>query len=254
MDIRESFVSLTHGKLPCLTCGDDPVALFLHGGIATPAAYLPLLDAISSQIPTLAPTHPGHGTAFPLSADWTLDDFVATYEELFVKQSWQPDVLIGHSFGGTIALLLAARGIGKRVIVFDAPGLPFDFSPTAYARVLLQEGRDMLAVKPEGTDLKKSMRAAEVLLETAIRHPEDLAWFAKNAPVFNIKKEIAKIAQPVHIFWGANDHIIPLDVGERLHAAMPTSTLKILKGRGHAYPVTEPVYTYKQIQSVIRNS
>lgn len=252
MDIAESFVSLTRGNLPCLTCGTAPTALFLHGGIATPTAYMPLLKNISGSMPLLAPTHPGHGAAFPLTTRWSLDDFVATYEELFEKQSWRPDVLIGHSFGGTIALMLAARGIGKKVIVFDAPGLPFDCSPAAYVKILLKEGRDMLRKKPEGMDLKKTVRAAETLLETTVRHPEDVAWFAKHAPGFNIEAEIKTIRQPVFLYWGDHDLIIPLDVGKRLHAAMRTSTLKTLEGRGHAYPITEPVFTYEQIKPVLR--
>ena len=45
------------------------------------------------------------------------------------------------------------------------------------------------------------------------------------------------ITQPMLIVWGAQDELIPLSVGERIHKSVPQSVLNIVEGCGHLAPV-----------------
>jgi pimeloyl-ACP methyl ester carboxylesterase len=55
------------------------------------------------------------------------------------------------------------------------------------------------------------------------------------------------IEAPTLIIWGRHDEIVPLSVGERLHAAIPHSRLVIVENAGHA-PHEE---TSEQVRAIL---
>ena len=44
------------------------------------------------------------------------------------------------------------------------------------------------------------------------------------------------ITQPMLIVWGAQDELIPLSAGERIHKSVPQSVLNLVEGCGHLAP------------------
>jgi pimeloyl-ACP methyl ester carboxylesterase len=48
---------------------------------------------------------------------------------------------------------------------------------------------------------------------------------------------LGQLKMPVLIVWGAEDRIIPLSVGERMHAEIPQSKMDVFAGCGHLGPV-----------------
>jgi len=45
------------------------------------------------------------------------------------------------------------------------------------------------------------------------------------------------ISEPMLIVWGAQDALIPLSVGERIHESVPQSVLNVVDGCGHLAPL-----------------
>jgi pimeloyl-ACP methyl ester carboxylesterase len=45
-----------------------------------------------------------------------------------------------------------------------------------------------------------------------------------------------QISAPMLIVWGAQDELIPLSVGERIHQSVPQSVFNIVEGCGHLAP------------------
>ncbi len=45
-----------------------------------------------------------------------------------------------------------------------------------------------------------------------------------------------EIHQPTLVVWGSHDDLIPLAVGERIHKAIPQSSLAVIDGCGHLAP------------------
>jgi pimeloyl-ACP methyl ester carboxylesterase len=91
--------------------------VFLHGLTFDRQMWSPALDALPSQSPGLALELPGHGDSPPL-ARHNLEDVVAAVHEAVHAAGLEAPIVVGHSIGGLLATLYAARypagGRGQR--------------------------------------------------------------------------------------------------------------------------------------------
>jgi len=249
MELRR--ISLAEGEISYFEAGHGPDLLFLHGAIATSEGYIPLLTLLAKTYHVIAPIHPGHGPSFSIPKDWKLVDFIRFYQDFLIEISCTPTVLLGHSFGGTLALLLAAKGMGSQVIVMDSPGLPFQFELSQYVKALIVEAKEMIDKRPDLEQALETTKAAGTLFQTLARHPDVLFLFTNDGPKFNIHRELSRIAVPVTIFWGEQDHVVPVEIGHVMEQIIPHAKLTVFPDLGHNYSVTEPDFTYREIMNVI---
>lgn len=78
------------------------------------------LALADTSIQVIAPDLPGFGKSGEPPFPWTVDDYAHCIEELVLKLDLQNVHLLGHSFGGRIAIKLAARQ-GKQCHAEEAP-------------------------------------------------------------------------------------------------------------------------------------
>ena len=244
-------IRMAEGEISYFELGAGPDLLFLHGAIATSEGYIPLLTLLSKTYHVIAPIHPGHGPSFSIPKDWKLNDFVRFYQDFLIEVSCTPTILLGHSFGGTLALLLAAKGFGNQVIVMDSPGLPFQFDLTEYVKALIIEAKQVIDKRPDLAKTMETTKAAGTLFQTLAHHPDVLFLFTNEGPKFNIHRELQRITIPVTIFWGEKDHVVPLEIGTIMEQIIPHAKLTVFPGLGHNYSVTEPEFTYQKIVKAI---
>jgi N-formylmaleamate deformylase len=109
----------------------DPALVFLHGWCDSSSVWAETTAALSTRHRCLAPDMRGHGQSgqprdFCYAAEALANDVVAVCEAAGVTRP----VLIGHSFGGMLAAVVAARSPGfARALVIVDQGL--DFRPMA---------------------------------------------------------------------------------------------------------------------------
>jgi len=99
----------------------DPLVL-LHGGAWRWQEYLSLLPHVAQRWHIYAFDLRGNGRSGWVPDHYRLEDFTADTGE-FVRRLTAPAVLLGHSVGGVIALMVAARWpeCVKGLIIEDAP-------------------------------------------------------------------------------------------------------------------------------------
>jgi pimeloyl-ACP methyl ester carboxylesterase len=102
-----------------------PTVLLLHGLGATSEVWDGLIDLLPGA--WVAPDLPGHGGSAPLDAY----SFAAVADALADLVDADGTVLLGHSFGGVVALHLAARP-GVRSVV--GLGIKVDWTPDELSR------------------------------------------------------------------------------------------------------------------------
>lgn len=100
---------------------DEPMIL-LHGGAWCWQEFLSLIPGLSDGRRIYAPDLRGNGKSEWREGHYRLEDFTGDLLE-FMKMLDSPAILAGHSIGGVIALMAAARSADKvkAVIVEDAP-------------------------------------------------------------------------------------------------------------------------------------
>jgi pimeloyl-ACP methyl ester carboxylesterase len=248
----ERTVKLSFGDVPYLEGGEGPALFFLHGAFAMPHAYEPFLNLLSKYYRVIAPTHPGHGLSFKVDEKWRYFDYLETYKELLQVINITPAVLMGHSFGGCLALSLALTYPEVPVIALDPVGLPFKTDISDFLRGLVNEGEEALRVRPNLTTMAELVAAAKVLLITITKHPENIPWFYQHGPTLDITADLCKLNNPVSIFWGENDLIVPLEVGQKMGKLLRHVIFTSFPGLQHDYAVTHPEFTYTESLKVLK--
>ncbi len=179
---------------------------------------------------------PGFGSSPMPESVWGTSDYADALAELIASRAGGQRVIVaGHSFGGRVAIDLAARYPQHvaGLILLASAGLPrkrslpqrvhhwskvYTFKTLRHLAPLLGLSVDELRKKFGSADYRAAGPMREIFLRV-IR--EDLAEKAR------------RIQSPVMLVYGANDAETPPEVGERLSKLIPSATLTILPGQDH---------------------
>ena len=125
----------------------NPIVL-LHGGAWCWEEYLSLIPSLSAQYSVYAPDLRGNGHSAWVPEHYRLRDF-AEDQEQFLRWLGKPAVLVGHSIGGVIALMVARRcpELVRALIIEDAPIFTEKYRTLAASGLTMYE--DWLRLKRE---------------------------------------------------------------------------------------------------------
>lgn len=104
---------------------NGPATLFLHANGMSAGTYGPLFEHLTGPLHLVAVDLPGHGLSGPPAAnplrDW--DPFVSDLQALISRHFKTPVHVVGHSLGGVVAYLAAARSpqLIRRMVMIDPP-------------------------------------------------------------------------------------------------------------------------------------
>jgi proline iminopeptidase len=244
--------------------GEGRAMMVLHGGLGFDHTYFrPFLDPLAEQGKVVYVDHRGHGrSGRPPVETLTHERLAADVEELRVKLGLGKMILMGHSYGGFIALEYALRHqdqLAGLVLLCTAPVLD-------YGDVIMENA------KRRGTP--EQLAAVDRIFSNQIRTDEDLrtVWaaiaplyfvkfdpklaaeldrvgsysgaachraFADLVPAYNVLPRLGEIRVPTLVISGRQDWITPVaQGGERLHRGIPRSELVVFEQSGH-YPFIE---------------
>ena len=96
----------SHPTVPAIERGEGRPVVFLHGYPLSHEIWLPQLETLSARDRVVLLDLPGYG----LARDWPVPDslsgFAESVHQTFARQFTSPVVVVGHSFGGYVALEL----------------------------------------------------------------------------------------------------------------------------------------------------
>ncbi|MGD1011126.1 MAG: alpha/beta hydrolase [Acidimicrobiales bacterium] len=214
-----------------------PSVLALHGwrrdhhdfdGVLSP----PGMDAIALDLP-------GFGSAPAPEAVWGTPEYAAAVSAVFGEMT-EDVVVLGHSFGGRVAVHLAEmcperiaglvltgvplyRPSGRRV----KPPLRLRMARGLAAHGLVDQAQVEALRQRYGSD---DYRAASGVMRGVLVRTltEDYA------------EAIAAVRCRVELVWGDDDTAAPLAVAERAEGALADAHLAVCRGAGHLTPLTVP--------------
>jgi pimeloyl-ACP methyl ester carboxylesterase len=253
--------------------GSGPPLLLLHGLGESTFTWRDVRPALATRYRVIALDLKGFGKSDkPDDGGYGADDQALLVERFIATLGLEKVSIVGHSFGGTVALRTALAESAtsqkriRRIVVISAPALPRAASreldlimktpfvpdtvalivPThAAARFLLKEamnGREPSEGIVEGYAAPYEDKAAiHAFLATARSIVDERDTKA-------ITKRYRDIKVPVLAVWCRKDPIVPLRSGRRLVAALPRASLSVLDGCHHLPQHERP----KQLVQAIR--
>lgn len=183
----------THGVTLNYAQGEasGPPLVLLHGGSARWQSALPLLPALSQHWQVYAPDLRGHGRSGRVPGSYRLTDYVADMAAFLQQVVKHPAVLFGHSLGGQIAILVAARypQLVRGLMIGDAP---FDLAKLRTALQRDQERllywREWAGPRHSGAEIAEALKDTPIMVEgkpdpvaARILFGEENPWFEQMA-------------------------------------------------------------------------
>lgn len=187
---------------------------------------------------------PGHGKSQEPDGVWGVADFTSLIEKMIDKLGLGNPVLIGHSFGGRISILLSSRRDIRKIVLVDAAGIKPRRSLNYYRKVysfklmkrllLLAYGRERGEAKIEewrskkgSADYRNSSPVMRAVMSKCVN--EDL------------KHVMPDIKASTLLVWGENDTATPLSDAKTMEKLIPDAGLVSFQGCGHYSFLDNPI-------------
>jgi pimeloyl-ACP methyl ester carboxylesterase len=194
------------------------------------------LDAVALDLP-------GFGASPPPEEPWGSADYARALSpvvEELVGALGRPLVVLGHSFGGRVALELAGgspdlvgalvlTGVPHLVEVGEGGrrkgAVPFRLGRALHRRGLMSDARlDRMRHRYGSADYRASTGVMREVLVRTVNERYD--------------QVLAGVACPVELVWGDDDRDAPLAVARVAETRLRHATLTVCAGAGHLTPLT----------------
>jgi len=207
----------------------------LHGWGTSLDAFAALTEDLPRSFRVTAFDFPGHGGSGMPVGTWTVDDFVALTLEVMAGLGMERPSILGHSFGGRVAIKLAAAHpeAVDRLVLVDSAGVP----PSRTTGRMLKRAASRIA-NAVGRGLGRPGRAIRRRIVGRIASPDYLNAGPLRDTFLAIVKEdlrpaLRLIQAPTLLVWGESDEETPLADARTMEKLIPNAQLLVLRNAGH---------------------
>lgn len=249
----------------CLMAGEGPPLVLIHGDFQDAATWRWVLPDLAATHRVYAPTLPGFGRDAPPPSGLSAALIAGRLEALLAELGLDRPVVIGHSFGGLVALhlalraghrlgglgLIASAGLGRAIhplfLLESLPGAGellslWSHTPIgAVQRVnaLAHLSFSDVARVPQGwfddsfrLMLREGFPEACLAVDRA-----QVAWFGQRDVLLD---RLRALDLPVLVVWGGRDRIVPPLHGRLAAERLRRGRLVTLPNCGHFPHVEQP--------------
>lgn len=188
---------------------------------------------------------PGFGKSPEPTGAWGVEDYTKLIERFISLEGLDNPILVGHSFGGRIAILLASRNKNlDSVVLVDAAGIKPHRTPKYYAKVYSFKIAKMLMrafLSREKYELRiEAMRAKRGSSDYSSATPIMRAIMSRVVNE-DLSDRLPMICVPVLLIWGEDDKATPLADAKKMERLIPDAGLVAFSGCGHYSFLDNPI-------------
>lgn len=241
------WVYVEHASAP----RDAATLVMLHGYTGGKENWYRLAERLRGRFRLLAPDLPGWGESErKLDADYGYAAEAGHVAAFLRAVAGGPVVLLGHSMGGGIAALVAARtpALVSHLVLLDAAGVEFaenDFAGVVlsggnpfgvadaaslehYLSILFHERSTRPPVPWPAAHVLAAHRRREAAFEQSV-----LDRIGRGPEQFLPGEEAVRIRQPTLLVWGAQDRVVDASAMDLYAARIPQARTLLLPECGH---------------------
>jgi len=256
-----NFIAYQGARIHYYQVGQGPDVLFIHGAPGSVDDWLPLSDGLAAEFRLTFYDRPGYGGSDTLKNGYTQVKQADVALALIDKLNLNHPVVVGHSFGGSIALAMAIRK-PRHIKAFVCVGT------RAYPKAKSPMLFHLLKQPMLGSALLAMLRRIPELMEPALVkmfHPNEAGippdfvktrsslWLANDsmlslahedtnssAVLRKISRQYHELEHPFFLVHGEEDRNVPVENAKRLHEDLNKSKLFLLPGTGHMVQFIRP--------------
>lgn len=215
--------------------------VILHGWGQDVSTFWGLVEPLSENYTLWLIDLPGFGRSDVPKKAFDSNDYARIIKEFIEKNSIKKPSMLGHSFGGKVALNISANnpGLVDKLIIVGASGIEPDFS--LKSNLIYPVAKMVHFLVPDIFNIKSIIRN-----KFYKRLGSDYfdAGVMKESLLKTIKEDLTpqllKIENQTLIIWGEEDRAVPLKYGVRMYQKIENAKLIIVDGMGHFLHIHDP--------------
>lgn len=262
-------------KLYTVERGEGPPVLLIHGFGTNTFTWRHISPDLARDHRVIAVDLKGFGRSDkPFDERYAASDQAELLTELILERDLRKLTIVGHSFGGGVALLLALeadtrlKGRIAKLVLLDTIAYPQAipvFFKLLDRPVLSQVG---VRMAPPSVQIQMALRIAyfdnsKIGADEIAAYAEPMKTAAGKHALIHSARQImppdaekitaryATIALPTLILWCDHDRIVPVEIGLKLAREMPNASFRIVDECGHMPQEEQPEATMLQIRQFL---
>ena len=172
---------------------------------------------------------PGYGESPEPSSAWFISDYCELVHDLIVKLKIDNPILIGHSFGGRVAIKYASLYDVSKLVLFGAPCIRKNKELDAKTK-FLKWAKTLPGMNGIGEYMKKYIGSRDYKAASPI-----MRQVLVNTVNEDLSEDAKKIKCPTLLIWGTNDTEAPIEDARELEKLLSDGALIELSGTHYAY-------------------
>ena len=204
--------------------GKGDQILFLHGWGQSKELMIPLIDELKNKYSCILVDLPGFGDSAFNNAK-NICEYTKKFHNFLISKKLAPKYIVGHSFGGKVAVeyLNKYNGVEKLVLI-ASPVLKQKKSVKVRLKIVRYKINKFLCrnKKSDGSEDYKNC-------------PKGMKNFFVSVVNTNYDKDIKDIKIPVLIIWGNKDKKVSVKDAYKLNKIIENSVLHIQEGDHFSY-------------------
>ncbi|HHU59591.1 TPA: alpha/beta hydrolase [bacterium] len=228
-------------KLSYLKEGTGKVIVFLHGWGQSKESMLPLINNLKKKYCCIVVDLPGFGDS-KLGNQVSINDYAKSLNDLLESLELEPSIIVGHSFGGKVAMeyYLTYRRL-KAVVFIASPLIKGRRGIKYYYKVYKYKLLKKLGLIKGNKHGSEDYKNAEPNLKRVL---------VKSVNTF-YKEDLKKVTIPVLLLWGKKDKVTPYKMALKIRKRLKNNKLDTLNG-GHFAYLENIDYSRLSLQSFVR--
>ena len=222
-------ISVKGLKINYVQYGKGKDIVLLHGWGQNIEMMKPLGDPFSDRYRITILDLPGFGQSEEPKEAWTMSNYNEMLEDFLNQVQVKKPIMIGHSFGGRLAIRYSAEHPIEKLVLFGAPCIRIQEELPVTVKILKSlkqvPGLDNLGEYMKKYIGSRDYKAASPIMRKTLVEVvnEDLSKYARE------------IEEPTLLIWGDQDTEAPVREAKELEKIMIDAGLILLPGTHYAY-------------------
>lgn len=201
---------------------------------------------LSEDFDVFCPDMKGFGKNADMPYPYALNDYLSEIREYIKEKGLNRPHVIGHSFGGRVAIKLAAayKNLTGKLVLCDAAGMKPRFSfKKAGRKAAFKVLKNFLP-----KERLKNFYSSDYLAVNGV-----LRESFKLIVSENLEEYLNKIENKTLVIFGRQDKETPPYMAKRLYKGIKNSELQIIDGAGHFCFIDKPFTFYEEVKRFLLN-